>query len=552
MVTSNEVNYKELNKIFKFRSENEKKSFLKVISKSFDDLQSIPLAQSSNVDKWNDLNLNNQLMLKGLLLNNSKDVLTQLATLNDSTIENSIKNYKLLKRQLAKTMSQSADKRTVNIDSLKEVVNGEEAKLVKLHSTKFGETMSLGRDWKESQAKLPKNAVAIEFSNFRVTTNGKPSDSMLYVAYVYNANSEHPELVKLFEEQQLKKVLRRTSPNKLYTSNDLYQLIWNPLEKHIKGYKTFYFSPSGLLNQIQFAAILKTDASTLGTQYNIVQLSNTAILAAQPTEPSAESTLFIGGIAYDYTDAILKSSDSLEYAFLDNELLKNTNATTSRGESFTFLPGSLSEINSLRNIIKSNGKSFKVLTDKEATETNFKKLSGNSPNILHIATHGYFYENLEGGNLPNYHLSTEDQYRLAEDPLLRSGLILAGGNYTWKHGSNPYEEEDGILTAMEISNLDLSNTQMVVLSACETGLGDIDGSEGVYGLQRAFKMAGVDIIVMSLWQVPDAETAEFMNLFYGNWMKSSKVRTAFSDAQRTMQKKYADEPLKWAAFVLFE
>ena len=91
-----------------------------------------------------------------------------------------------------------------------------------------------------------------------------------------------------------------------------------------------------------------------------------------------------------------------------------------------------------------------------------------------------------------------------------------------------------------------------MLSACETGLGDIDGSEGVYGLQRAFKMAGVDIIVMSLWEVPDIETAEFMNLFYQNWLKSKKVKDAFISAQRTMQTKYKTEPEKWAAFVLFE
>lgn len=100
--------------------------------------------------------------------------------------------------------------------------------------------------------------------------------------------------------------------------------------------------------------------------------------------------------------------------------------------------------------------------------------------------------------------------------------------------------------------MDLSNTDIVVLSACETGLGDIDGSEGVYGLQRAFKMAGVNIIVMSLWEVPDIETAEFMSLFYSNWMQNNKVKEAFNRAQRTMQNKYADKPEKWAAFVLFE
>ena len=125
---------------------------------------------------------------------------------------------------------------------------------------------------------------------------------------------------------------------------------------------------------------------------------------------------------------------------------------------------------------------------------------------------------------------------------MRSGLILAGAYCFWKNVSKPsHEVEDGILTALEISNLDLSNTNMVVLSACETGLGDIDGSEGVYGLQRAFKMAGVDMIVMSLWKVPDNETAEFMNAFYENWLGGDNVKLAFNNAQRSMHKKYKNQ-----------
>ena len=188
----------------------------------------------------------------------------------------------------------------------------------------------------------------------------------------------------------------------------------------------------------------------------------------------------------------------------------------------------------MKSKFETQGNIVRTLSKNDATETNFKNLSGNSPNILHIATHGFFYENLNMKANSNMNLSTEDQYRLAEDPLLRSGLILSGANYAWKNGIHPNDDEDGILNALEISNLDLSNTDMVVLSACKTGLGDIDGSEGVYGLQRAFKMAGVDIIVMSLWKVPDAETSEFMNTFYANWLDGQNVKLAFNNAQRKM------------------
>jgi len=134
--------------------------------------------------------------------------------------------------------------------------------------------------------------------------------------------------------------------------------------------------------------------------------------------------------------------------------------------------------------------------------------------------------------------------------LLRSGLILSGGNYAWS-GKTPINGvEDGIATAYEISQLDLSKTELVVLSACETALGDIKGSEGVFGLQRSFKMAGVKKLIVSLWQVPDKETAELMTLFYADWLKGNTIENAFYKAQSKMRKKYS--PFYWAAFVLVE
>ena len=183
----------------------------------------------------------------------------------------------------------------------------------------------------------------------------------------------------------------------------------------------------------------------------------------------------------------------------------------------------------------------------KANEEEFKKLNRNSPNILHIATHGYFYSKSEGIDDEIINI-----YETSDNPLIRSGLIFSGANPAWQNGNNPFKGEDGILTALEISNLDLSNTDLVVLSACETGLGDIEGSEGVYGLQRAFKMAGVGLIVMSLWDVPDKETKEFMTNFYTNWLRGQPVRLAFRNTQIKMLNKYREQPEKWAAFVLFE
>jgi CHAT domain-containing protein len=126
---------------------------------------------------------------------------------------------------------------------------------------------------------------------------------------------------------------------------------------------------------------------------------------------------------------------------------------------------------------------------------------------------------------------------------------MAGGENTWKGKSIP-GIDDGILTAYEVSNMYLPATKLVVLSACETGVGDIHGSEGVYGLQRAFKIAGVKYLLMSLWEVPDTETSEFMRYFYENLFNNQPVSDAFHAAQEKMRKKYSNEPYKWGAWIL--
>ncbi|MDV7396359.1 CHAT domain-containing protein, partial [Arthrospira platensis SPKY1] len=145
-------------------------------------------------------------------------------------------------------------------------------------------------------------------------------------------------------------------------------------------------------------------------------------------------------------------------------------------------------------------------------------------------------------------------FKWSDNPMMRSGLVLAGGNHAWQHGRPLYPGlEDGILTAQDITQMNLRNTELVVLSACETGLGDIQGNEGVYGLQRAFKIAGAQYLIMSLWRVPDEETAEFMEKFYRYWLEGKlPIRNAFREAQREMRRKYENKPHKWAGFVLVE
>jgi CHAT domain-containing protein len=181
-----------------------------------------------------------------------------------------------------------------------------------------------------------------------------------------------------------------------------------------------------------------------------------------------------------------------------------------------------------------------LVTGADATEAAIKQVRG--PSILHIATHGFFLADQR--REVNVSLD-ESKPIVSEDPLLRSGLILAGANQR-RSGAG----EDGILTASEVTALDLWGTRLVVLSACDTGLGEVKNGQGVYGLRRALVLAGAQSLVMSLWAVADRPTRELMVDYY----KGLQEGQGRSEALRTVQLKMLrsrdrQHPYYWAAFI---
>lgn len=215
------------------------------------------------------------------------------------------------------------------------------------------------------------------------------------------------------------------------------------------------------------------------------------------------------------------------------------------------LPGTGQEGEKIKQILQSKKMTVQTFNTEGATEQCIK--SQNSPSILHIATHGFF--------LPiekMVKIKSHEDVMITYNPMFRSGLYLAGATHP-EAGKN---KDDGILTAFEIQNMNLENTELVVLSACETGLGEtslaggftqlVTNGEGVFGLQRAFRVAGAKSIIMSLWKVNDEATQLLMTKFYENWqVKGMEKRTAFYLAQQELRKEYK-EPYYWAAFVMFE
>jgi CHAT domain-containing protein len=202
-------------------------------------------------------------------------------------------------------------------------------------------------------------------------------------------------------------------------------------------------------------------------------------------------------------------------------------------------------VEGINKVLNSSGYQVSELIQRDATETNVK--SAKNISILHIATHGYFLKDVEKTSWP-IGVHTDNA---KDNVLLRSGLMFTGASETDKQKSGLDGDNNGIMTSYEAMNLDLTGTNLVVLSACETGLGEIKAGEGVYGLQRAFLVAGAEAIVMSLWKVDDAATQQLMNNFYINMMKSGDKQKAFKQAQQQLMTKYK-EPYFWGAFVMME
>lgn len=420
--------------------------------------------------------------------------------------------------------------------------------------------------WQEVQSKLQSGEAAIEFVNFNKRFPN-PTDSLLYAALVLLPDAP-PAFVPLFEEKQLETLLKRRKyrrsdyVNDLYgdAKNELYDLIWRPLEASLKDISTVYFSPSGLLHRINLGAIHvpgKTN-EPLANWLRFVQVGSTRQLATSNADAvwNNQAALY-GGIQYDVDSTELPQlSGPLLASRSRGELDFSGTDSTLRGGKWSYLNWAEKEVENLKSIFQAAGLNPVLRNGSAATEESFKDLgNGQSPRILHLATHGYFFPDPSsvGSWQPAADSQAEPAFKMSEHPMIRSGLVLAGGNHAWATGKPLRPDlEDGILTAYEISQMDLSNTELVVLSACETGLGDIAGNEGVYGLQRAFKIAGAKYLVMSLWQVPDQQTQELMTAFYNHWLVNKmSIPDALRTAQRAIQERYG-HPFFWAGFVLLE
>jgi CHAT domain-containing protein/tetratricopeptide (TPR) repeat protein len=517
------------------------------------------------------LSYDNELFAKGLLLKTSNNIRNQILNSGDSELINLYEQYIALNQKIIAN-TQNADS-TIVWERETERMD----KILTKGVSGYIPYEEKDMDWVKVQQSLSAHDVAIEFIAFAIINHNAnimestAFDSTMYCALLIRKDSKAPMFVPLFEQTQLSEFLDDENSEtakriqKLYSGGNarfykgqkLYNLIWEPLEKYLDGVKNIYYSPAGLLNRISFAAI-PVDTLCLTDKYNLHLVSSTREVIVRKNEKKEailplKQVVEYGGILYDIQDTTRLISFAKRYKNSETGMFASRSLPndSTRSSGWGYLSGTEREVTDIEILLRQSKVPNIKYMGAEANEESFKNLSGHSPELLHIATHGFFLEDEKQIREIGFMQMMGSQKRLYINPLLRSGLLFAGANRAWTNKNVVDGIEDGILTAEEIAYLNLSNTKLVVLSACETGLGEINNSEGVFGLQRSFKLAGVKTLVMTLWKVDDVATSKFMILFYQNLMLGENKLDAFKIAQRAIRNEYKN-PYYWAAFVMMD
>ena len=412
--------------------------------------------------------------------------------------------------------------------------------------------------------KLNNNDVAIELVECI-----SPKLENEYVAFVLRKDWVSPKFIKLSGTKGIKSYFEKateavgavdamSSLRRLFQDSSYhqqgYQLIWSKLEPYINEGDNVYFSSDGLLHQINIEVLQDANGRRANEKWNLHRVSSTRELCMKKTDIKHTSAVLYGDLTYDMDNASLIAQSRATMRANDKSVSRGFIADSTLRAGWKSLPATKTEVNAISNMLESHKIGVKTYTGVVGNEESFKSLSGKKTPIIHLATHGFFYKNDDINKKPFLEqICMESQnYFKPDNSLKRSGLILAGAQRAWAGEQIPSNVEDGILLAEEIAAIDLSGTDLVVLSACETGLGEIT-SEGVFGLQRAFKKAGVQTLIMSLWRVDDNATSLFMRTFYKHWLDGKSKHEAFSIAQSTVRDNESySNPYYWAAFIMLD
>ncbi len=519
LVMENTLNY--INTFFKSLNDNEKALYWEKTNRRLQNYYSFTADYTKKdssilVDMYNTL-----INTKGFLLNNSSKIRTAISNSDDESLKQTYKKWLEVTENLNAAYQLSVEERKkekINVDSLKESISNLEKELSK-KSDAFKESLTTQKiELNTVQSKLKDNEAAVEI----IQLNAIPGSDLLanYKALIIKKNH-----IKLVDLGLLDSINTTISSFRDCIINEkpvpqAYTSTWKNIDAELKNFKTIYISSDGAYHQLSINSLKDLDNNYIIDKYIISFVGNTKDILdvktnlENPIKPT--SAFLIGNPYYGSSGSIAQ------------------------------LPGTEKEVNNITKQLLALNIKTKTLIGKNATETEVKKIK--SPSILHIATHGYFLADLSKMEVNK--VVGVDLNSAKENPLLRSGLMFANADNVFKEDYKSLKNKDnGVLTAFEALSLNLEKTDLVVLSACETGLGSVKQGEGVYGLQRSFLIAGAKSIIMSLWEVSDDATMDLMTAFYSSYTKTGDKTNSFNNAIKQVKTKYKD-PFYWGAFVM--
>jgi len=483
------------------------------------------------------------LWVKGLVANSIAAVRAKVAASGDEEALAIFQRLVARKTQLANLLyhpKENLEQWLQTVERLKQESNDLESNLVRRVSALVERKKLAHVTWQDVQATLNPGEAAVELAKFPLHDGKQWTDKTYYVALIVNRETKAtPIMVLLGEAKDLER-----GP-----------LVWKPLESALAKTKRIYLSPDGILNLIPIPLISTEDGRRLLEKYDLRIVSSTKDLLREKRSTGNRSAVLIGNPKFDLGEeqqraVVARFSPKGDKS---NTLMaavgRGLRSRDQRGSVLPPLPETGVELESIQSLLQNQGWHVEMYTEATATEEAIKNVKG--PRILHVATHGFFLPDQKetgrkvGSDLPS----------VLEEPMVRSGLYFAGAQ-RFLSGNPPAPDlEDGVLTAYEASGLNLQGTELVVLSACETGLGQVANGEGVFGLRRALQEAGAEAVLMSLSSVPDLETQELMSLFYSKWLAGKDKHEALREAQLELRDivevRYgSDRPDFWGWFVL--
>lgn len=570
----------QIDAMFQVMSDHEREAFYKILKKDLEMFTSFACVRAGSdqfmgsKDKAPDPTLlgdlyNVQLSTKALLLSSASKLTKGILRSGNDSIKQQFRKWQQDKIELANLKRNKDVTSQAVIDSLDASLERREKEFLNTSTTFTGSFNDARFTWKNVKEKLKPGEAAIEvirFSKYGAkdqvpdsSAAGYPryvrmglTDTIRYAVLIVTTETPQPQLVMIPNGNDLEGKYLNSYRDAIFKKQidlESYNAFWKSIIESpwIKGKATkLYFSPDGVYNQISINTLLNPVSKKYVIDENLLELvTNTRDIILPPAEEEGSTYgLLIGNPTY----------------YLPN------NAKTSK-VVLSNLPGAEEEVKQIQGMLNDNRwRKVDVLLEDKASEERLKKMDY-KPKILHIATHGFFNQSIgkvagtRGGEADGPDQSVKANLPII-NPMLSSGLVLKGGgdalNMTSGTDYDLLDRNDGLLTAYEAMNLNLQNTDLVVLSACETGLGEVSSGEGVYGLQRALKVAGAQAIIMSLWSVSDESTMVLMKEFYSKWLASirndlpsGEKLGSFRDAQLAVRKNEKfSHPFFWGAFVM--